>query len=270
MPTWTWDETLYAGAADYYARGRAAYPPALAETLAATLGLDGTGRLLDVGCGPGSIALLMAPYYAEVIGVDADAGMLVTAARLAAEQGVHNASWRHVRGEELPAGISDIDAVIFAQSFHWMDRRLVAGIAHGMLVPGGVLVHVHATTHRGADDVAGGPPYEAITALVKRYLGPDQRAGQGVLPAGTPGGESTIYRAAGFTDPERIEIAGPVIERSVDEVAASIYSLSSSTPHLLGDRFSQFDAELRDLLTNASHGRPFTEQMRPIALDIWH
>jgi hypothetical protein len=139
-----------------------------------------------------------------------------------------------------------------------------------MLVPDGALVHVHATTHRGAEGVAGGPPYEAITALIQRYLGPERRAGQGVLPSGTAGrDEDAIYRAAGFTGPERIELPSRVIERSVVEVAASIHSLSGSAPHLFGDRFDTFDADLRQLLNDASHGRPFIERMRSIALDIW-
>jgi ubiquinone/menaquinone biosynthesis C-methylase UbiE len=32
--------------------------------------------LLDVGCGPGSLTLLLAPYVSEAIGVDADGDML--------------------------------------------------------------------------------------------------------------------------------------------------------------------------------------------------
>lgn len=269
MSEWSWDETLYAGAAPHYVRGRADYPPELAERLVAALRLDGTGRLLDVGCGPGPITLLLAPHYAEVIGVDADAGMLDMAARLAAEQAIGNATWLRLRGEELPAGIADVRTIVFAQSFHWMDRPLVAGIARGMLAPNGALVHVHATTHRGEDGFPGGPPYEAISALIRRYLGPLQRAGRGVLPTGTPGGEDAIYRAAGFAGPERIELPARVLERSIDDVAAAIYSLSSSTPHLFGDRLAEFDTELRQLLNEASRGGSFTERMRSIAVDIW-
>lgn len=48
----------------------------------ATLALDGSGRLLDIGCGPGSIGLMPAPHYAEVVGVDADADMIAEATRL--------------------------------------------------------------------------------------------------------------------------------------------------------------------------------------------
>ena len=64
-PGWAWDPTLYAGAARYYTRGRVAYPAAVADALVTTLGLDGTGGLLDVGCGPGSLTLLLAPHFAR-------------------------------------------------------------------------------------------------------------------------------------------------------------------------------------------------------------
>src|SRR5207245_3858899 len=73
------DEMLYAGCAQYYARGRFPYPRELAEALRDELALDGTGGLLDVGCGPGSLALLLAPLFDEVVGVDADAGMVAEA-----------------------------------------------------------------------------------------------------------------------------------------------------------------------------------------------
>src|SRR5690242_1766877 len=62
---WAWDETLYAGAARYYPAGRMPYPGALALAIQAELGLDGTGKLLDVGCGPGSLTLLLAPLAAS-------------------------------------------------------------------------------------------------------------------------------------------------------------------------------------------------------------
>lgn len=48
---WAWDKSLYAGSASYYARGRAPYAPGLADAPAEALALDGTGQLLDVGCG---------------------------------------------------------------------------------------------------------------------------------------------------------------------------------------------------------------------------
>lgn len=56
---WRWDETLFAGAARHYLRGRLPYAPRLAEGLAQTLNLDGGGRLLDVGCSIPEVRLFM-------------------------------------------------------------------------------------------------------------------------------------------------------------------------------------------------------------------
>jgi SAM-dependent methyltransferase len=268
-----WDPTLYAGSAPFYSRGRVAYPPELEEKMVAKLPLDGSGRLLDIGCGPGSISLMLAPHYAEVVGVDADADMIAEATRLAEASGVHNATWRNLRAEDLPAGLGQFRTAVLAQSLHWMDRQRVARSVHDMLDTDGAVVHVHATTHRGEDDTHGlagpQPPYSDITRLVQRYLGDKRRAGKGTLPAGTPGDEDSVYRAAGFVGPEHVTIRAWTVDRSVDDVAASIYSLSSSAPHLFGKQLSAFDVELRVLLNEASNGRAFSERMSPIAFDIW-
>lgn len=271
-PDWTWDPTLYAGSASFYAQGRVAYPDALADALTDELRLDGTGRLLDVGCGPGSLTLLLADRFADVVGIDADADMLAVARERARRAGVGNARWITMRGEELPGALGTFRAVTFAQSFHWMQRALVARTVRAMLTPDGACVHVHATTHQGVDDDADlphpRPPRAEINALVRRYLGPVRRAGRGVFyDAG--GGEEEIYRAAGFTDRRQIEVGGGPVERSTDEVVASIFSLSSSTPHLFGDRVLEFERELRGLLQVASPAGVFSEQMRAVALDIW-
>jgi SAM-dependent methyltransferase len=269
--SWSWDPTLYAGSAAHYAVGRVPYPAGVANALVSALPLDGGQRLLDVGCGPGSLTLLLAPHVAAAVGIDADGDMLAEAARLAGERS--NVRWVRMRAEELPGDLRQVDVVTFAQSFHWMDRPAVAAAVRGMLRPGGAVVHVGATTHEGMDrDVDlpfPRPPREAVAEVVRRYLGPVRRAGQGVLPTGTSGGEDDVFRAAGFTGPQRIEVPGRVVARSVDEVASSIYSLSSSAPHLFGARLAEFDSELRALLGEASTGGWFGEQMRSITLSIW-
>lgn len=271
---WQWDETLYAGSAQHYAVGRMAYPAALGEALRDELELDGKGRLLDVGCGPGPVTLLLAPYFAQVVGVDADADMLDVAAERAARTGVRNAKWRQLRAEELPADLGTFEVVTFAQSFHWMDQALVADRVRGMLAPGGAWVHVGATTHRGLDGTAElphpRPPWSAIDDLVTRYLGPVRRAGRSALPTGTRGGEEDVMRAAGYAGPTRLVVGGDEVEdRTVDEVVAAVFSLSGSTPHQFGADRPAFEADLRELLTNAAGNGLFSEQRREIEAVIW-
>jgi hypothetical protein len=71
------------------------------------------------------------------------------------------------------------------------------------------------------------------------------------------------------TGPQRIEVRGRIVERSAEQVVASIYSLSSAAPHLFGDRFGAFDTDLRQLLHKANPSGRYCEQMAPITLHIW-
>ncbi|MCF0093328.1 class I SAM-dependent methyltransferase [Micromonospora sp. MH99] len=271
---WEWDETLYAGSARHYSVGRWPYPRELAETIGSALDLDGTGHLLDVGCGPGSLTLLLAPLFEVAVGVDADRDMLTEAQRWASEAGVITVEWRHLRAEELPADLGTFRVATFAQSYHWMDRPLVARRVRDMLAPDGAWVHVSANTHQGVngDDRLPypRPPWPQIDELVARYLGPIRRAGRGALPAGTPGGEAEIMLAAGFAGPTRLTVEqGMVVERSVDEVTSAVFSLSSSAPHLFGDRLPAFEADLRDLLTTAARDGLFAERRQDVGVTIW-
>jgi SAM-dependent methyltransferase len=219
-----WDSRLYEGSAPYYARGRLPYPPEMAAALRDELALDGTGRLIDLGCGPGSIALLLAPLFAEVVGVDPDAGMIVEAETEAARQGVGNAHWVEMPAEALPDDLGSFRVATLAQSFHWMDRKKVASAVRGMLEPAGSWVHINATTHRGidgADDLPlPPPPHAEIGDLIHEYLGPTRRAGTTTLTKGTPAGEDAVMLAAGFYGPRRVTVAGHLYERSEEEVVA--------------------------------------------------
>jgi SAM-dependent methyltransferase len=270
---WRWDDTLYRGSAAYYGAGRLPYPPIVAETLARTLGLDGTQRLLDVGCGPGSLTLLLAPRVAAAVGIDADADMIAAATAAAERAGVTNVEWRHMRAEELAAGMGRFALVTFAQSFHWFDGPKVAATVLGMLERGGACVYVEATTHRGdsSDDVLEHPrpPHGRIDELVREYLGPARRAGRGLREVRGPG-EDDVLRAAGFTGPTRIDLdTAQVVTRSADDVVASIFSLSSSTPHLFGADVDRFEADLRALLHRTAPDGRFSERTRSVRLNVW-
>src|SRR5947209_5008133 len=171
---WEWDESLFAGAASYYEAGRLPYAPGLADALADDLGLDGRGRLLDVGCGPGTVARRLAPLFEAVVGVDPDPGMLAEAARLAAAAGIVQATWVRALAEALPAGLGVFRVITFGASFHWMDRPRVARAVRTMLTPGGAVVQLDAPGYR-ADALrrvraSGTPPLAGRTTSSRRLV----------------------------------------------------------------------------------------------------
>lgn len=270
---------MYAGSARYYARGRVPYSGEVIDRLVAALSLDGTGELLDLGCGPGSLTVLLAPHFEHATGLDADGEMLAEGARQAARAGLTNIDWLQLRAEDLPAELGPFRVATLAQSFHWMDRVRVARRLHRVVAPGGALVHLHAITHEGIEGEHPlpypRPPRGPIDDLVKRYLGLRRRAGKGTLPdVPEPKHdrgflEAEVYGNAGFTERRRLEVPGYVVERSTDDVVASVFSLSSATPHLFGDQRGSFEAELRALLHEASPGGRFSEQLRETEIDIW-
>ena len=69
------------------------YAEGLADAMAEAPDLDGHGRLLDLGCGPGVVAFRLAHLYEEVVGLDPDPDMIKEASRQAEERGVANAKW---------------------------------------------------------------------------------------------------------------------------------------------------------------------------------
>lgn len=270
---WEWDDTLYRGSAPYYLQGRPPYAPGLADRIERVLPAGRSRRLIDVGCGPGVVTLTLAHLFAEAIGVDPDPGMLAEAQRRAEIGGVSNVRWVQARAEELPLDLGNFTMACFAQSFHWMDRPRVAAIMYDMLEPDGLFVHLSdrkTPRHDPGNLPYPMPPYDVISELVQRYLGPVRRAGKGVLHHGTPGDEAAILRNADFLGPERIIF--PATEphlRSIDDLIAWVYSLSSSTPHLFGDERAIFERDLRSLLEHAAPAGWFADPPLDSECLIW-
>ena len=274
--SWRWDETLFKGAAAHYTKGRFPYAPRIAEALWDAVGLDGRGRLLDLGCGPGVITLRLAHLFEEVVGLDPDREMLVEAERHARKQGVDNARWLNGRAEDLSSELGRFRVVTLAASFHWMDRTRVAAAIKDVLEPDGAAVQIDAPGRRPDADIPDGDPLphptvptSAVDELTKRYLGPDKRAGQGVRNT-SPSGEDAVFRSVGFAPAQRVVVRDRrVLERTIDEEVAMIFSSSSSAPHLFGDRIHDFERDLRAVLAEASPSGLFSVRLPDNTLDIW-
>ncbi len=251
-----YDPTIYEGAAAHYRRGRPPYSPQLEPMLAEELGLDGRGRLLDGGCGPGILTVRLAHLFGHAVGLDPDPAMLAEGRRVAAEQGVGNITWVQARAEELPeAAPGPYRLVTFGQSLHWTDETRVAEAVYDLLEPGGALaLIVHTVEGRPVPPGPGPPPipHAEIEAIVQKYLGPTKRAGQGPAPVRAHRFEDILVRTR-FGAPESIFVPGiPDLVRDSESVLSGYFSFSWSAPHLFGDRVEEFAGEMRELLRSRS------------------
>ena len=268
---WEWDESLFRGSAEYYDRGRLPNSPGLADAFESALELDRTASLLDVGCGPGTVALRLAHLFEQVVGVDADEGMIDEARRRSTEQGARNAHWVRMRAEHLPGDLGRFRVVTFAASFHWMDRPAVAAAVRGMLDPSGVVVHVDNRDHDSlAPSLLPPVPRDDLDRLRRQYLGPDRRAGASIRNS-SPSDEDEVFRAAGFVGPEVVVVPdGRDVSRRVDDVVAEVFSMSSTAPHLFSDRKTSFETDVRDALeASAGSGGQFGVRLPDNELKIW-
>lgn len=114
--------------ADQYERTRPSYP----AELIAWLSRDGPGAAVDVGCGTGRVAVLLAAAGWKVIGIEPDERM----AAIARSRGVvvivsTFEQWRAPR--------RDLDLVTAGTAWHWVDPAIGYDRAAAALRPGGTL-----------------------------------------------------------------------------------------------------------------------------------
>lgn len=251
-----YDPTIYRGAARHYCNGRPPYSADLVRVLCNELPLGPSGRLLDVGCGPGVLTVGLAEHFTEAIGLDPEPDMLAEGARRADERGVRNVRWIRALAEDIATlDLGPFRLVTFGQSFHWTDRERVAEAVFDILEPGGAIALIAPTVEgRAVPPNPGYPviPHDEIKQLVARHLGSNRRAGRGFAPAKTDRYEDALARTR-FGRPRQVFASGrPDIVRDVDSLVDGCFSMSSSAPHLFGAGRDRFEAELRALLREHS------------------
>ncbi|MEI4271800.1 class I SAM-dependent methyltransferase [Klenkia sp. LSe6-5] len=165
-------------------------------------------RLVDLGCGPATMACVLADRFpaAEVWGVDADPAALQVAALAAPgrvrtiEHDLRGTGW----SRPLPG---PADAVVSCCALHMVGAagyRSVAGEAARALRPGGLFVDVDL--HGDAEPARSAMPvadtvgrYAADLARALGRPSPADRSGQADPPPVPPGDRAGTLLAAGFS-----------------------------------------------------------------------
>jgi ubiquinone/menaquinone biosynthesis C-methylase UbiE len=224
---------MFKGTAPYYARYRPAYPPELLVRLAAAAGLDGTGRLLDLGCGTGHVAVPLSRYVEEVVAVDAEPEMLAELpADIRAVQG---------RAEDVDETWGAFQLVTIGRAFHWMDGPVVLDRLARVTWQVALLGDSHEDSEAKT----------AVTEIARDLLGE--------RPAMKQPGVRYAQALAQSRFNDVIEISVEV-ERTwtIDELIGFAYSTSFASLARVGERRDEFERVLRERL------KPFYRERTPV------
>jgi ubiquinone/menaquinone biosynthesis C-methylase UbiE len=266
-PTWN-PANVFTGTAYYYARYRPRYPVVAINLLVEKFKLSKTSRVLDLGCGPGHLALALAPHAGRVFAVDPQEEMLAEGRRLAGEQGVTNIEW--ISGESgnlsrLREKIGAIDLTVMGRSFHWMDQQQTLNELFKMTLPGGGVALIGDS---GPTDGAELPWKETIQQTVKKWLGDERKAGTRGIYRHPPKRFEGYLKESDFSKYKEVSYK---ITRSwtPDEIVGYMYSTSLASLPVLGDKKELFEADLRRRLQEIEPTGLFKELVTINIMMVW-
>ena len=245
----------YLGTAQYYARYRNDYPQEIVERIRAGFGLDGRGRLLDLGCGTGKLLLALASLFEEVVGLDPSKDMLREADRQCAQARVPNVRFVNGIAEDIGPELGVFRLVTFGEAFHWMDRDRVLSKCHDLIAPGGGIVIAGA----------GGSPYgpepwrEAMWTVVKRWLGEERRNAHWLTDRRR---HEEVLADSRFVVFDQRDLTY-TYTRDVGSILGYLYSTSFCNRELLGDNVGGFEEDMRDALLRVNPSGLFSETCHP-------
>lgn len=241
----------FAGTAGYYVQYRPPYPAALLARLVGHASVTGRGRLLDIACGPGRLAIPLAASFRAVEAIDLEPEMIGMGRREAAKRGVENINWRVGFAEDMEAPSDSFELITIGEAFHRLHQGHVAAQSLRWLRPGCRLATLGCYTILSARE-----PWQKIVAeVVKRWRNPVVNDAARERPPSGPENNERVMREAGFTEVG----THSMIERfewSTAAVLGYLYSTSACSRAVLGPNAGAFESELTaSLLAHDARGR---------------
>jgi len=228
----------------FYSRYRLGYPARLIERVIASTGLRAGDAVLDLGTGPGLLAVPFARAGMSVTAADPEPNMLAAAAEAARTAGVTLTLWPG-GSNELTSAMGPYQLVTMGRSFHWMDRATTLERLDRIVAPDGALAlfgdqHTRTAENRWREvvqEVADRYGRDRDAALIERKS-PDYRSHESYL------------LASRFNMLEAISI---IIRKpiTIEEIIGRALSMSTCSPAKLGSRIDAFEADLRSALAGS-------------------
>jgi len=244
----------FASVAELYEKFRQPYSPEFFRTVADRLKLSKRHALIDLGTGPGLLAIGFAPYIGHVTAVDPEPAMLGAALKAALRAG-QAIDWIEGRAEDLPDGTGPFDVVTIGRALHWMDREALGPLFARLVKPDGAIVICASSSARDGRNEWLDTYNEA------RRVWSDERlwseAGKGER---THRELITIMQRAGFAVAEVVKVEA-THEVGIGDLAQRMLTFSSSSPAALGDKVDAALADVETRLMPFGHNGRITETL---------
>jgi SAM-dependent methyltransferase len=241
-----------------YEELRPPYPPSFFREAAQRLALGKQHALIDLGTGPGPLALGFAPYVGRLVGVDPEPAMLA-AARKAAQRASQAFTLIGGKAEDLPDDVGSFDVVTIGRALHWMDRDATLARLERLVAPDGVILVCASFSAMDGHN----PWLEDYNSARRAWSKPGLWSESGSA-ARTHRDLAGFFRGTRFHAADVIGVETSQ-EVSVRDLARRVLTFSPSSPDVLGDRVEAMLQDVEQRLLPLSRDGFITEVVAAIA-----
>ncbi len=229
----------FASTVEFYSRYREPYSAQFFAAVARQLAFRGDESLLDIGCGPGLLAIGFAPFVAHCTGLDPEPAMIEAATQAAAAAGV-SLSLLPGRIEDFTAS-KPFDILTIGRALHWLDRDPALARMEQIASPNARLLVCSASSIESP-----------ATLWVRAY--------SQVRRAYVSDADEARYRIDGrswFRESAFTHLADISVNQSrsftIDDLIGRALSRSNTSPQVLGPRRKAFEHDIREALEPFAH-----------------
>jgi SAM-dependent methyltransferase len=237
---------------------RPPYPPVFFREVARRLRLTHAHALIDLGTGPGLLALGFSPYVGRIVGVDPEPAM-IAAARQAASRASQAITLIESKTEDLSGDIGSFDVVTIGRALHWMDREATLARFETLVAPNGMIVV--CSSHSAAD--ARNPWLDEYNEARRAWSDPGLWSESGA-GARVHRDLAAFFRGSQFHVADAIEVETSH-DIEVGDLARRVLTFSSSSPAVLGDRAQAMLCDVQERLFPFSRDGMVTEAVVSVA-----